>query len=346
MPGDPLERSARRLATASSGVIAVAGVIGGAVRLLPWLLDPSVPWAVAVPFARELVSAALEAALVVGWPVGWALACVTASERGEALVLQALGESPATSVARFTRHGVVLAASLTAFSLIYATDAAAPGRVVNELVMSARLACASWTVSGATPRTFTIPFTEMTFLCAPGHVPLIAGPAPGSVAQGAFFVAHDAHVGGDLRSLELDRAHIVMGRSHPIIIGVNAFSVHGMPSWSHASSLPPALRAGVLSLTSWATGSIAALAALHRLIRTRAVAIALSALGPLVGLAILRALERSDVPLIAYACVPLAAAASEVAGIMVADRLRARESTATSPMSVSGLFGLGRRGRR
>jgi hypothetical protein len=47
------------MAVIASSVLAFAGIVGGAVRLLPWLLDPSVPLRVAVPFARGLLSTAL-----------------------------------------------------------------------------------------------------------------------------------------------------------------------------------------------------------------------------------------------------------------------------------------------
>ncbi|HEY5241342.1 MAG TPA: hypothetical protein VIJ22_07750, partial [Polyangiaceae bacterium] len=69
-----LSRGARNTALVASGAIALVGVVAGAVRLMPWLLDPAVPWRVAAPFARGLAAVAFEAALLVGWPVGWALA--------------------------------------------------------------------------------------------------------------------------------------------------------------------------------------------------------------------------------------------------------------------------------
>jgi hypothetical protein len=46
-------------------------LLAGAVRILPWLLDPSVPMRVALPFIRGVVELAFEAAVIVGWPLGW-----------------------------------------------------------------------------------------------------------------------------------------------------------------------------------------------------------------------------------------------------------------------------------
>jgi hypothetical protein len=341
---EPLAPAARRLATIASSAIALAGIVGGAVRLLPWLLDPTVPPAAAAAFARTLVSAALEASILVGWPVGWALACVGAAERGEALVLQSLGESPGATVGRFTRGGAVLAAALSACSFLCGADATTPGRVASELVASARLACDTWPAAFGVPRSFAIPFTDMTWLCAPGHTSVIAGPVPG--ATGAFVVAHGARIGGDLRAVELDEAHVVLGREPRVAVRTAKLTIHGMTPWSHASTLPPAFRAAALSLTAWTSGAVAAYAALRGLIRSRASAIAVGALGPLVALSALRTLERIDAHAIAYAAVPIGALLIEGAALLAADRLRPRWPTARSKTSVWGRLGLVRRGQR
>src|SRR5215469_9509650 len=96
----PLPRLARTTAIVASLAIALAGFVAGAVRVLPWLLDPAVPWPTAAPFARGLAAVAIEAALLVGWPVGWALACFRYVESGEARVLLTLGERPSGTVLR------------------------------------------------------------------------------------------------------------------------------------------------------------------------------------------------------------------------------------------------------
>ncbi len=341
---EPLTPAARSLVAAASSVIALAGIVGGAVRLLPWLLDPTVPWAEAFPFARALVSAALEASILVGWPIGWALACVGAAETGEALALQALGESPQRTVGRFTRDGAMWATVLSACSFICGADATAPGRVASELVASARFACDAWSVRSDSPRTFAIPFTDMTWLCAPHRVSVIAGPVPG--AGGAFVVAQGASISGDFRAVELSGANVLFGRQPRVAVRVAKLALRGMTPWAHASSLPPALRAAALALTGWASGYVAAYAALRGVIRSRGSAIALGAIGPLVALSILRALERLDAHAMAYAAVPIGAFLVEGAAVLAVDRLRAQWLAARSKNSVWGQLGLVRRGRR
>src|SRR5437879_4852758 len=94
------------------GGVAVVALLAGSVRVLPWVLDPSVPVPVAVPFAQTLAEAALEAALALGWPIGWALAAQTFVERGESRVFALLGERPRRTVTRLLPHGAAFAGVL------------------------------------------------------------------------------------------------------------------------------------------------------------------------------------------------------------------------------------------
>src|SRR5580692_2034193 len=107
-----LASAARNAALVATAILALVGLLAGAVRVLPWLLDPAVPWRVAQPFARGLAAIAIEAALLVGWPIGWALACFRFVERGEARVLQTLGQPPLETVARLLPRGAPLAMAL------------------------------------------------------------------------------------------------------------------------------------------------------------------------------------------------------------------------------------------
>src|ERR1019366_3731159 len=109
-----LASAARNAALLATAILALVGLLAGAVRVLPWLLDPAVPWRVAQPFARGLAAVSLEAALLVGWPIGWALACFRFVERGEARVLQTLGQPPFETVARLMPRGTPLALVLAA----------------------------------------------------------------------------------------------------------------------------------------------------------------------------------------------------------------------------------------
>jgi hypothetical protein len=303
-----LARSTRNAAIVASGAIALVGVVGGAVRLLPWLLDPAVPWRVAAPFARGLGAVALEAAILVGWPVGWALASFRFAESGEALVLQALGERPAVTVARLYPQGAALAAALAAVALVYGSDASAPGRVATELVAQARVACQQ--VSA--PSTYSIPFTEMTWLCAPGAEPRLAGSAPG-FASGSVVTARGARIAGDFRALELDDARVLLAGATPVAVHVETLSMHGMAPWARASTLPAPLRSGVLALSAWLAASIAAYAALRGASRSRVGALVIGAAGPLAALGLVRAMERADARPGLFVLVPLAACAAPAA---------------------------------
>ncbi len=283
-----LPRIAFRSAIVACAAIAVAGLLAGAVRLLPWLLDPAVPWTVAAPFARGLVAVALEAAVLVGWPVGWALGAFRCVEMGEARVLLTLGERPEATLLRLVPQGAVFAALLGAGALVYGSDAGAPGRVATELVVQARATC----LAARVPATYAIPFTDMTWLCAPGREPRLVGSGPGAMA-GALLTARGARVAGDFRALELDDARVLLPMQPPLNVHVASLSLHGMSPWARASTLSAAWRAVLLVVTAWAAASLAAYAvALRRAVRGRLGAAIVGAVGPLAALGVLRAIER------------------------------------------------------
>jgi hypothetical protein len=285
------------------------GLLAGAVRLLPWLLDPSVPWRVAAPFARGLAAVALEAALLLGWPIGWAVACFRFVESGEARVLSTLGERPQQTVRRLAPQGFAFAAALGVVALVYGSDANAPGRVVTELIADARASCA---VVRA-PSTYAVPFTGLTWLCAPGREPRLVGSVPGGLS-GALVTARDARVAGDFRVIDLDDARVLLpgapAASPPgsaISLHVAALSLHGMAPWARASTLPAALRAPLLALAAWISASVAALAVLGGAARTRLGVLVLGAAGPLATLGFLRLLERAGARAPVFLLLPFAA---------------------------------------
>jgi hypothetical protein len=324
-----LQRAARTLSLVASGAIALVGVLAGAVRLMPWVLDPAVPWRVASPFARGLAAVALEAALLVGWPVGWALAACRFVESGEARVVLTLGERPARTAARLAPQGLALALALAAVALVYGNDASAPGRVVTELVAQARVSCAQ----AATPTTYAIPFTDFTWLCAPDRAPRLVGHAPGSMRR-AVLTASGARVAGDFRSLELDDARLLLSGETPVAVHVAALSLRGMAPWAKASTLPAWLRALLLALTAWSVASLGAYTVLRRRVRWRAVAIVLGAGGPLAALGLLRVLERADARPAFYGLLPVAACGLVATAALapgVLSRLRQRRRAATTP---------------
>ena len=318
-------RSALRAAASVTGIVLVTAGLAAAVRLLPWLLDARVPLHVALPFARGLLAVALEAALLVGWPIGWALAAHRLVERGEALALQSLGEAPASTLARLGPQGVAFAALLAAASLVGARDAREPGRVVTELLEEGRVACAG---AGATsPSSFAVPFSGTTWLCRPDAPPRLVGRAPGALAGGVFFSARSAQVSGDLRQIELADARLALGvgdasAGRAAVVHVGALALRGLPPWAQASSLPSGLRSGLLALSGALAAGLAALAALRRrpAPRGRIHAILVGAAGPLAALALLRLLERTEAGWPVYLSVPVACAVAVLGAAAVVDR--------------------------
>ncbi|MDP9000162.1 MAG: hypothetical protein M3O46_08630 [Myxococcota bacterium] len=314
----PFVRLARAHALVAASAMALAGAVAGAVRVLPWLLDPHVPLHIVAPFARGLLAVALEAALLVGWPVGWALACFRLVESGEALTLQTLGESPATTMKRLAPQGAALALMLALVALIWGSDANAPGRVATELVVGARASC----VKATEPMTYVVPFTELTWLCAPDREPRLAGVVPGAL-EGVVMTARGARIAGDFRAIELDDAYVAVPREPPVLMHAGTLSMHGMAPWAHASTLPPLLRALVLALSAWVAATIAG----HRVLTGAAIArvgaIVLGAAGPVAALASLRALERADSRPAAFVLVPMVACVAAAAAGELLPRLRA-----------------------
>ncbi|HLK41304.1 MAG TPA: hypothetical protein VKU41_31350 [Polyangiaceae bacterium] len=318
-------RAARGTAVVACGAIGLAGVFAGAVRVLPWLLDPAVPWRVAAPFARGLGAVALEAALVVGWPVGWALAVLRLVESGEARVLQALGERPGRTLYRLGPQGAAMALALAGVSLVYGADASAPGRVATDLLVRARKSCAA----AREPKTYVVPFTEMTWLCAPGREPRLVGSAPGALAS-TLLTAGSARIAGDFREVDLDDARVLLPGPPPAEVHVGSLVLRGMAPWAHASTLGAPLRSLVLVLAAWLSAHLGALSVLRRAARTPLGVLLIGAAGPLASLGLMRVLERLDSGRASFLLVPLVGAAC-TSGVAVAlSRLRVTGAAAST----------------
>jgi hypothetical protein len=338
---DPFVPFASRAVVVACVLVLAAALVGAAVRLLPWALDPTIAWATLAPFAKSLAAVAVEAALLMGWPVGWALATQRLVDRGEARVLASLGEGPGRTCVRLVPTGVVLAVLLAATSTLLGREAAAPGRVVNALLAEGRAVCAA----AQGPSTFGVPFVSATWLCPEGGAaaPLLVGRAPvGAVA----FAARGARVSDDLRRIELDDARLAMASAGTRVrIRVATLTLRGLAPWARASALPPGVRALVVG----AAGLVAAFGAVLALLRLAArqagahananhkrvsavVAVAVGASGPVAALLALRGLELR-VPdaspvggawLAAFALVPAAAAAAVAAAAVLVTALPER----------------------
>ena len=317
-PTIPLVRSARGGALLASAALGVVGLLAGSVRVLPWLLDPDVPWRVAAPFARGLAEVALEGAIVVGWPLGWALACVGAVESREAIVLQTLGEPPATTTGRLAPQAMWLAAALCGVAAVAGSDAAAPGRMATEMVREGRGSC----TRARAPIAYIVPFTGLAWLCAPGRSPRFAGVVPAAMGR-TLLTAADARITGDFRTIELDDARLALPGETPVSVHAGGLTMRGMAPWARASTLPPALRAVLLAFSAWIAGSVAAYGVLRLAVRARVTGIVLGAIGPLAALGSLRMLERADAPPLAYCVVPLVAGTSAALALALLAALQA-----------------------
>jgi hypothetical protein len=285
---DPLAPPSAMAALIATALILGAALIGAAIRLLPLALDPAIAWTTLAPFAKSLLAVAFEAALLIGWPVGWALATQRLVERGEARVLASLGESPARTIARLMPQAAVLGGVLVLSSVMLGREAAAPGRVVNALLAKGRSSCEPGETHG-------IPFVSVTWLCppkdSPNERPRLVGRAPiGNVV----FTAEDAIVSDDLRRIDLAGARLALPAGQTTArVRVDELVLRGMAPWARASALPPALRGIVVGASALAAGCAAA-AAILRVRRRRVSGVGAAAIGlagPLTALATLRALE-------------------------------------------------------
>jgi hypothetical protein len=319
--------------------LGLAALVGASVRVLPWLLDPSLPASVAMPFAHSLLTISLEAALLTGWPVGWSIAMQRLAERGEARVFALLGESPRVTLTRLVPQGAALFALLAAVSYLGGVEAGAPGRVVNDLIAQSRGAC-----EGArTPVAYAVPFADVAWLCGTEGGPRLLGHPPGgfpSGAGGATFTAARATVSGDLARVDLQDAHIAAG---PLRAHVGTMRIRGLVPFAHASTLPPLLRALVLASSAALSAALSSLAMLGARVRGgwgRLYAGVLGVAGPLVALFLVRTLEQAlpDVPsttdLLRFALVPFAVAAAVLAcarAALLLERGRARSVRKLAP---------------
>jgi hypothetical protein len=313
----PLVRSALlRSAAWSLGAIVVAAV-AGLVRVLPWVLDPEVPWRVALPFARSLLAIAVEAAVLVGWPVGAALACHAAADRGEARVLSLLGERASRTALRLVPQSLVFVALVAAASVASGLDASAPGAVATELLAQGRVACAR----AAAPVTYAVPLVGATWLCGPDQAPRLYGRAPGAMS-GVFFSAAQARVSGDLRSIDLEDARLLFGTPEaPRQLHVRKLVLRGLAPWASASTLPPWSRALITAASGLSSALIASWSCLRRACRWPIAAIAVGAAGPLSALGTLRALERASATTSTFFVAPVVACAITLLAAAVASRL-------------------------
>lgn len=314
----PLSAPASRAVIACSGALSAAALIAGAVRILPWLLDPNVPARVALPFARGVAELAIEAAVLVGWPLGWALAAHRFAERGEARAMMLLGESPAKAALAQWRSAIPAAFVLAIASALGAMDASAPGRMAQDLITQGRDACAHV----VTPSTYSVPFVDATWLCTPGSPPRLYGASPGPL-HAVVFTATDARIAGDMRRIELDDARFSWpSKAFPIDVHAKEVVLRGLSPWAHASNVPAPLRAFIVVAAAAAAALLAAHACLTRMARGTFAAVLVGVSGPVAALGLMRAMERAGAPVAAYLVTPIVAAIAVSMAALLAVTLR------------------------
>jgi hypothetical protein len=311
------ERAAKATALVALSILAVA-TLAGAIRVLPWIVAPNVPLRVALPFARALFAVGLETTLLCAPPIGWALACATLVERGEARALFATGLGPARVVRATTLPALGFAALAALSALAWGTEAAAPGRLARSLVEQSRRACAG----EVAPRAAYIPFVGVTWLCFEQKEPRLSGTLPGG---GGTFTAADLAISDDLRSLDFGDMRLAFGDAGDVRVTARRAHVTGLSPWGRASNLRPALRAVLLSGAGAAFAFLASLFVLSRSIANRFASLVVGAAGPAAALLAMSRLEQSDHGAWAYAWVPIAgvAALAAVAAVLASLRVRA-----------------------
>jgi len=285
----------------------LAAALGALVRVLPWMLEPTLPASVVWPFARSLLLLAAEVSLVVAWPLGWALHATRLVERGEARVFATLGEAPSRTAFARRMVATTLVLVLGALSLLGGRDASAPGLVVQDLLDQGRSACAAEPARAS----HTVPLVKAVWTCVPGYPPRLVGKPP-MMASGLTFSASAARVSPDLTRFELDDARILTPPVHEgaaIVAHVRTLVLRGIPPFAASSTTPPWVRALVLALATALAAHLAFVRVLTEGELPRGVvrAVVLGVVGPLAALFLYRRIETASLGVVWLAVVPLVA---------------------------------------
>ena len=281
------------------GITAVLGLL----RLLPWLLRPEVPWAVAAPFAAAIGAKATETTMLLGLPIGCGLAAAR------------LGGDRAASSTRLLMFPTATALLLMLVGANWNANASEPGRVAIALLEQTRKSC-----QGATePRGAVVPMVGMSWLCFPGREPRVVGMLPGSGGK-AWFSALSLDAQPDLSGFEL-RDFQLVGDAEPVFSAANLrvkrARVTGLPPWGRPAKLPVKMRSAILALAAWLIASVVTMS--HaRLSLQRPLPAVLAAATP--ALAVVALLDRLDssAEALSYAWLPVLAAFGAALGTLAA----------------------------
>lgn len=301
-----LSRRALAAIGATTLAILLLGAVGALVRLLPWLLAPDVPLEVSWPFARALLAAAAEAAVLLGVPMGAAWAAATSVERGEARALHALGVGPVELTRSILPALVALAAGYVALAVAWDSGADRPGVLAGRLVDRGRASCET----ARTPRAASVPLVQVSWLCFPGRSSRVTGPLPG-IAGRAWFSARALTPSEDLRVIALDDLHVTArtpgGKTLSLSAGLGV--VRGLPPWGRSAKLAAMPRAALVAFSALAFALVVVALCLLRGLPGRARALVVGGIPGLVALASLSRVEASALPREAFLAVPVLACA-------------------------------------
>lgn len=316
-----LEKTALRSALAFAGGLAGLGLLAGAVRVLPLIADPALPWAVTAPFARSVAWLALEVAIFAGWAIGWSLAVANAVDRGEARVLSTLGRSPLQTATALWPQAIAMAIALGASSFFAARDAREPGRVLSAIIGSGRETC----LRVDSPQSLPVPFLDASWLCVPREAPRLFMKPPRP--QGATLTATSIDVSADVRDVSLGDVNMAFGAGH---LRAGEVRLRRLPPLVASASLLPWARSGavVSSALLVAFGVTWLILGLH--VRRRIVAVGLAGLAVAASFGVLRALDRAGVSSAFLPAVPAAGIIALALGGRTIVWLRHLRATATS----------------
>lgn len=307
-PSDVLGPRAARMTMVAMAAVLGLGLAAAAIRLLPWLVSPTIPFRVAFPFAKGLAAASLEVALLVGPPLGWALAAALLVERGEARALHAVGIGPLRLVASTIPLALALAAFGALASASSGRSAHAPGRLAGDLIDEARAACVE---ARPAPCAVDVPLVGATWLGIGETPPRLVGSLPGP--SETPFTASEIRIGDGLDTLALHDLRVRLDRGLPMRLHVERAFVRGLRPFARPSKLGESARAILFTGTGGLLALIAGWAVLRSEIAGRVQVIALGVAGPVAALGAFSAIERGTVPALAYLVVPLAAAVATLA---------------------------------
>jgi hypothetical protein len=274
-------------------------LVGASVRLLPWLLAPEIPLVLCWPFARALFAVGAEAAILIGLPLGVAIAASRFVARGEARALLALGARPARILA--AGLGSVALLGVGHVLLLGTASYEAPGRFAAALLEQGRRSCAEDQRS----RAVEVPLLRVAWLCQPGRAPRLVGTVP-ALRSEVWFTALSMQPNAQLDSVELHDARVGMrarGALPAVDVKARYARIQGLPRWGRPARLPPTLRAAFIASIAWLIAAATGGAILRAAIAHPMVASAMGGGAGLAALVALQAVDRSEGPLALYALV-------------------------------------------